>query len=75
VSNVYVKVVPGKSRLCTFTEPVLLKHIYRQGAVDKLRLGDKVLEYSHDFRFYITTRLRNPHYLPEISVKVGLLAE
>lgn len=25
------------------------------------------------FRFYITTKLRNPHYLPEIAVKVTLL--
>lgn len=25
------------------------------------------------FRFYITTKLRNPHYLPEVSVKVTLL--
>ena len=26
---------------------------------------------SQDFRFYITTKLRNPHYLPEVSVKVS----
>ena len=32
-----------------------------------------MIEYSPDFRFYVTTRLRNPHYLPEISVKVTLL--
>ena len=32
-----------------------------------------MIEYSPDFRFYITTRLRNPHYLPEVSVKVTLL--
>jgi len=25
------------------------------------------------FRLYITTKLRNPHYLPDISVKVVLL--
>lgn len=25
------------------------------------------------FRFYITTKLRNPHYLPEVSVKVTLI--
>ncbi len=24
-------------------------------------------------RFYITTKLRNPHYLPEVAVKVTLL--
>ena len=35
-----------------------------------IRLGEALIEYSQDFRFYITTRLRNPHYLPEVSVKV-----
>ena len=38
-----------------------------------LRLGDALVEYSQDFRFYITTKLRNPHYLPELSTKVSLL--
>ena len=38
-----------------------------------IRLGETVIEYSSDFRFYITTKLRNPHYLPELSTKVGLL--
>jgi len=38
--------------------------------VEYLRLGENVIEYSHDFKLYMTTRLRNPHYLPEISVKV-----
>lgn len=33
----------------------------------------EVLTYSEDFRFYITTKLRNPHYLPELSTKVTLL--
>lgn len=35
-----------------------------------IKLGENTIEYSHDFRFYITTKLRNPHYLPEVSVKV-----
>lgn len=41
--------------------------------VDCIRLGDSTIEYSDQFRFYITTKLRNPHYLPEVSVKVTLL--
>jgi len=38
-----------------------------------IKLGDNVIEYSPDFRFYITTKLRNPHYLPEVATKVTLL--
>ena len=44
-----------------------------QNNLDYIRLGDHIVEYSKDFKFYITTRLRNPHYLPEVSVKVGML--
>jgi hypothetical protein len=28
---------------------------------------------GHARRFYMTTKLRNPHYLPEVAVKVSLL--
>ena len=54
-------------------EPILQKQTFKQQGVEYLKLGDNVIEYSSDFRFYMTTRLRNPHYLPEISVKVCLL--
>ena len=54
-------------------EPVLQKSTFKQQGVEYIKLGDNQIEYSKDFRFYITTRLRNPHYLPEISVKVTLL--
>ncbi|XP_074648811.1 dynein axonemal heavy chain 3-like [Tubulanus polymorphus] len=54
-------------------EPILQKQTFKQQGVEYIRLGDNVIEYSQDFRFYITTRLRNPHYLPEISVKVTLV--
>jgi dynein heavy chain len=54
-------------------EPLLLKQIFKQGGVDCIRLGDATIEYSELFRFYICTKLRNPHYVPETSVKVTLL--
>ncbi|XP_071813132.1 dynein axonemal heavy chain 3-like isoform X2 [Apostichopus japonicus] len=54
-------------------EPILLKQTFKQMGVICLRLGESVIEYSEDFRFYITTSLRNPHYLPEVSVKVVLV--
>ncbi|KAJ6652606.1 hypothetical protein lerEdw1_011258 [Lerista edwardsae] len=54
-------------------EPLLLKQTFKQAGSICIRLGDSTIEYAPDFRFYITTKLRNPHYLPETSVKVTLL--
>ncbi|XP_075883238.1 dynein axonemal heavy chain 12 isoform X2 [Nelusetta ayraudi] len=54
-------------------EPLLLKQIFKQGGMNCIRLGESVIEYSSEFGFYITTKLRNPHYLPELATKVSLL--
>ncbi|XP_074514231.1 dynein axonemal heavy chain 7 isoform X2 [Sebastes fasciatus] len=54
-------------------EPLLLRQTFKSGGAMCIRLGDSTIEYAPDFRFYITTKLRNPHYLPETSVKVTLL--
>ena len=51
-------------------ESLLLKQTFKQGGSLCIKLGDSTIEYSYDFKFYITTKLRNPHYLPETSVKV-----
>lgn len=55
-------------------EPLLLKQIFKVGGIDSIRLGDSTLPFDQSFSFYMTTRLRNPHLLPEIAVKVSLLA-
>ncbi|XP_022353638.1 dynein heavy chain 1, axonemal [Enhydra lutris kenyoni] len=54
-------------------EPVLLKQTYKQQGNIVLKLGDTVIPYHEDFRMYITTKLPNPHYTPEISTKVTLI--
>ena len=43
------------------------------GGVWCIKLGDNTTEYSADFHLYTTTKLHNPHYLPELSTKVTLL--
>ncbi|XP_074657783.1 dynein axonemal heavy chain 2-like [Tubulanus polymorphus] len=54
-------------------DPVLNKSIIKMGGAWMIRLGDKEVEYNADFRFYITTKLSNPHYAPEISTKTTLV--
>lgn len=36
-------------------------------------MGEKLIAYDNNFRFFMTTTLPNPHYSPETSVKVTLL--
>uniref|UniRef100_A0A8C8EFI1 Dynein axonemal heavy chain 12 n=1 Tax=Otus sunia TaxID=257818 RepID=A0A8C8EFI1_9STRI len=54
-------------------EPLLLKQTFKQGGMECIRLGETTIEYSSDFKFFITTKLRNPHYMPEIATKVSLI--
>lgn len=54
-------------------EPLLGKQIEKKGSMMYIRLGDNMIEYSADFKFYITTKLSRPHYSPEVCVKVTML--
>jgi dynein heavy chain len=38
-----------------------------------IRLGETDVEYDPKFRLHITTKLPNPHYLPELSIKITLI--
>ncbi|CEM19434.1 unnamed protein product [Vitrella brassicaformis CCMP3155] len=54
-------------------EPVLQKQTFKKGGQVLLRLGDTDVPYSPNFRFYITTKMANPHYLPEVCIKVTII--
>lgn len=54
-------------------EPVLLRQTFKKGSAIMIRLGESTIEWAKSFKFYLTTKLRNPHYLPEVAVKVTLL--
>jgi dynein heavy chain len=53
--------------------PLLEKRINKVSGSYTLEFGDSVLDYSEEFRFYITTKLPNPHLLPEITTKVTVV--
>ncbi|CAK9112245.1 Dynein axonemal heavy chain 6 (Axonemal beta dynein heavy chain 6) (Ciliary dynein heavy chain 6) [Durusdinium trenchii] len=54
-------------------EPVLLKQVFKKGGQWLLRLGSEDVPYHDDFRFFVTTKMANPHYLPEICIKVTVI--
>ena len=54
-------------------EPILLKQIVTTSGKSTVRFGDATVEYNPQFRLYMTTKFRNPHYAPETVVRVNLL--
>ena len=54
-------------------EPILHKNIVKVQGQWSIKLGDGFIPYNNDFSFTITTKLANPHYLPEICIKVTLI--
>ncbi|MXQ83245.1 hypothetical protein E5288_WYG018809 [Bos mutus] len=54
-------------------EPILLKQTFVSGGRLLIRLGDSDIDYDKNFRFYMTTKLPNPHYLPEVCIKVTII--
>ncbi|KAK6626143.1 hypothetical protein RUM43_006448 [Polyplax serrata] len=54
-------------------DSVLLRQVFKQAGTWVLKLGDTIIPYNNDFRLYLTTKLANPHYTPEVSIKVLLI--
>jgi len=54
-------------------EPIMSRAIVKVGNRSIIKLGDKEVDYNPEFRFYLTTKLANPHYTPEISTKACLV--
>ena len=55
-------------------EPILQKQLFKQGSGFLINMGgEKPIQYNPTFRLFITTKLGNPHYLPELSIKVTLI--
>ncbi|KAI4461456.1 dynein heavy chain [Holotrichia oblita] len=53
--------------------PILNRAVVKQGGMNLIKLDDRMVSYNDRFKFFITTKLTNPHYPPEISTKTTLI--
>ncbi|RHZ02207.1 hypothetical protein DYB26_000657 [Aphanomyces astaci] len=54
-------------------EPILQKAVFKQGGRVLIHLGDSDVDYDPAFKLWITTKCANPHYLPEVYIKVTII--
>ena len=54
-------------------DSVLQKQIVDVEGRKLIRVGDKKLDYNNLFKLYLTTKLSNPNYLPDVFIKVTVI--
>lgn len=55
-------------------DPLLLKQDFlAEGNIRQINLGDKIIDYDESFKLYMTSKMSNPIYPPEVCIKVTLI--
>lgn len=54
-------------------ESIVQKAVYKEDGLSKIKIGDKAVEYNPEFRLFMTSKLANPHFLPDVSIKVTVV--
>lgn len=54
-------------------EPILSREFIISDGVKKISIGGEYINYSPDFRLFMSTKYPNPHYSPEICSQVTLI--
>ncbi|XP_970084.2 dynein axonemal heavy chain 12 [Tribolium castaneum] len=54
-------------------DPLLYKKVFKQAGFEVISMGENVIPYNRNFRLYLASPLRNPHYLPEVFNRVTII--
>ncbi|KAL4429302.1 hypothetical protein ABPG74_002288 [Tetrahymena malaccensis] len=62
-----------KEEIDSILDPILSKQTFKNAGVLSIKVGDNIVDYSKQFKLFLTSKLRNPHFTPEISTKLTLI--
>lgn len=57
----------------TCLDNILDRNYIRMGTLYKVLIGDKEIDINGGFRLYLTTKLSNPNYSPEVSARTSVI--
>ena len=54
-------------------DPILEKNIENKAGTNMIKFGDGEIEFNDDFKLFLTTKINNPNYTPEIFGKTMII--
>jgi len=54
-------------------DPILEKQVILKGKKKLIKLADQEYDWNDKFRLYMTSRLANPHFSPELAAKTTII--
>jgi dynein heavy chain len=54
-------------------DPLLEKQINVKGRNKTIKISDTDMDYDDKFRLYMTSRMANPHFSPELAAKTTII--
>jgi len=54
-------------------DPLLEKQIIQKGRTKLLKIADTEMDFDDNFRLFMTSRLANPHFSPELAAKTTII--
>merc|ERR1719491_1376982 len=54
-------------------QPVIARNTIKRGKSRVIKLGDKEINFSPQFRLFLQTKLANPHYPPEVHAECTII--
>jgi len=62
-----------ENEMDSMVDPVLEKQIVVKGKNRYVKVADQMMDFNLNFRMYMTSRLANPHFSPELSAKTTII--
>ena len=54
-------------------DSLIARDVFEVDGAKQIKFNDKDIAYDNKFKLYITSKLSNPHFLPELTIKVTLI--
>lgn len=54
-------------------DSIITKATFVEEGVTKIKFGDKSLLYDSNFKMLLTSKIANPHFMPEVCIKLTII--